>query len=287
MKRLVPNNNLKHMQPAAVKWTKICGLAEEMKRVYGSMRLSCFRTREPNSSSKTPTHISSSGVTRGPSDTLHSRPTILSSGYFPRTLYQDQVLPEDSLPVRGYFPRTMSRRDGEFSSDPRRSRRRYRSPEISAEICSSQPPSPSINTRHQGEVFSALLCSIPDVVPDGPSSISRRGGASSSIEVIWLHQLAPSVGNVEERIQDTTQEDYSSGYRRNQQHGDCISGVGALRLTSAQIAQRIATTVEQLDNQLESHSQPDQQVEEIKKSGRCRETPISVRERYSPPEVRQ
>ncbi|KZV38706.1 hypothetical protein F511_32942 [Dorcoceras hygrometricum] len=99
----------------------------------------------------------------------YTRPTLLSSGCFPRTLYQDQVLTEASLPVRGYFPRTMSRRERILpgyvfpylenpgmirlslfmQQDPRRSWRRYWPPEISAEICSSQPPSPSINTRYQ------------------------------------------------------------------------------------------------------------------------------------------
>ncbi|KZV33935.1 hypothetical protein F511_04160 [Dorcoceras hygrometricum] len=34
----------------------------------------------------------------------------------------------------------------------------------------------------------------------------RRGGMCSSAEIIWLHQLAPSVGNVEGR-QDVTKEE--------------------------------------------------------------------------------
>ncbi|KZV14544.1 hypothetical protein F511_42588 [Dorcoceras hygrometricum] len=38
------------------------------------------------------------------------------------------------------------------------------------------------------------------------SQAPRRGGICSSAEVIWLHQLVPSVGSVEER-QDATQEE--------------------------------------------------------------------------------
>ncbi|KZV52738.1 hypothetical protein F511_43371 [Dorcoceras hygrometricum] len=40
-------------------------------------------TREPNSSPKTPTHTSSSGATRGPSDTLHST-YATELGLFPK-----------------------------------------------------------------------------------------------------------------------------------------------------------------------------------------------------------
>ncbi|KZV18851.1 chromosome transmission fidelity factor [Dorcoceras hygrometricum] len=46
------------------------------------------------------------------------------------------------------------------------------------------------------------------------SRASRRGGVGSSAEIIWLHQLVSSVGNVEER-QDANKEDQSSGYWRN------------------------------------------------------------------------
>ncbi|KZV37768.1 glutamate N-acetyltransferase [Dorcoceras hygrometricum] len=39
---------------------------------------------------------------------------------------------------------------------------------------------------------------MPDDDIRRPRSFSRRGGVGSSADEIWLHQLAPSVGNVEE-----------------------------------------------------------------------------------------
>ncbi|KZV44008.1 hypothetical protein F511_31183 [Dorcoceras hygrometricum] len=55
------------------------------------------------------------------------------------------------------------------------------------------------------------------------SSLSRCGGGSSAGQNS-VTSMASAMGNVEERVQDATQEDQSSGYRRNQQHGKCISG---------------------------------------------------------------
>ncbi|KZV49701.1 hypothetical protein F511_24916 [Dorcoceras hygrometricum] len=90
---------------------------------------------------------------------------------------------------------------------------------ILARICSSPSPSPSINTS-----IILHLQAIPTT--DVSSSL---GGGGSSAEIIWLHQLAQSVGNLEEEKQDATKEDWSSGYWRNQQHGEYVSGVGEPR----------------------------------------------------------
>ncbi|KZV43197.1 phospholipase D delta-like [Dorcoceras hygrometricum] len=149
-----------------------------------------------------PTHTSGSGVTRGPSDTLHST-YATELGQFP----------EDALSRSGVARGLTTKNPGTIrlslfmQQDPRRSRRRYRPPEISAEICSSQPPNPSINTRrgfagHTSGALGPVTCGCryqeeafstfqhPDV---------RRGTRRTelvlptwwwlSAEIIWLHHI--------------------------------------------------------------------------------------------------
>ncbi|KZV52793.1 hypothetical protein F511_33245 [Dorcoceras hygrometricum] len=70
----------------------------------------------------------------------------------------------------------------------------------------------------------------------------------------------------------------AQGTRETSRTKSISSGLEHPNITAAQIAQRVAATVEQLANRPESHSQPDEQVGEIKKRGRYQGTPISVRE---------
>ncbi|KZV52646.1 hypothetical protein F511_07039 [Dorcoceras hygrometricum] len=107
--------------------------------------------------------------TRGPSSTLQAKPGTPA-----------RETPEDLR----FFPRTVSRRNKIAEDHGRSSRRSWRISRLardSAEICSSQPPSPSINTRHPGEALSTFQCPATDVVPDAR--------APSTAEVVLAFRL--------------------------------------------------------------------------------------------------
>ncbi|KZV51825.1 hypothetical protein F511_11202 [Dorcoceras hygrometricum] len=102
-------------------------------------------------------------------------------------------------------------------------------------------------------------------VSRGPCLDVMKSPARLSTKIIWLHQLASSVGNVEE---------YNMPPKRNRAQGtgetsrieSMSQGSENPNLTVAQIAELVATTVAQiLANRPESHTPPDQQSEEIKK----------------------
>ncbi|KZV24533.1 cinnamoyl-CoA reductase 2-like [Dorcoceras hygrometricum] len=61
-------------------------------------------TRESNSSPKTPTHTSSSGVTRGPSDTLHST-YATELGLFPEDVLSRSGVARGLTTSSGIFPK--------------------------------------------------------------------------------------------------------------------------------------------------------------------------------------
>ncbi|KZV56009.1 hypothetical protein F511_12708 [Dorcoceras hygrometricum] len=102
-------------------------------------------------------------------------------------------------------------------------------------------------------------------VPDVPSS--RRGGISSSAEIIWLHQLVPSVGKrYKKEYKMPPKRTRAQGTGETSRTESMSQGSENPSLTAAQIAELIATTgAHILADRPESHPPPDQQSEEIRK----------------------
>ncbi|KZV54858.1 hypothetical protein F511_38233 [Dorcoceras hygrometricum] len=132
--------------------------------------------------------------TPGPSNLLEAPAYDTKIGKLPEDSLQDRGSPEASLPSRECFPRTMSRCCEESC------------PYTQEDLDDHGGYSPRYSIALALYKYQTSRRSTSQSPVSRRSRAPRRGGVYSSAEIIWLHQLVPSVGSVEER-QDATQEE--------------------------------------------------------------------------------